>query len=89
MKLPRHIKPEIAHIGDTIRVTWKTDDVERSIVGVIAERDYQGSSRVLSTKEGHELLRYIPGNSTKTVVTLLAYGPVHDTPALFEMETIN
>jgi len=79
---PRTVKPETINRGDLIRVTWTTGDVERSILGRVAEREYQGRTRVLSTSDGQELLRYIPGISSTTKVTMIRRG---DDVALFEI----
>ena len=89
MKLPSYIRPETVHVGDTIRVTWKVDDTERTIVGTVAYREYQGASRVLSTASEHELLRYIPGNEPRNRVTVTLLHPSKDRsePTLFDMES--
>lgn len=82
---PKYVKPETVNRGDLIRVTWETGDASRSIQGVVAEREYQGSSRVLTTADGHELLRYIPGITASTKVMMIKRS---DAVALFEIGKI-
>lgn len=81
MKLPRYIKPETIHIGDTVKVTKKTKDAEVSIVGIVANRDYEGGYRVLRTEGEVELLRWHPSinEKNKATVTLLQESKTRNT----------
>ena len=61
-KLPqvRFLNPASIEVGDTVRTTWKTGDIEHSRVGRIAKREYDNSMRVFLTHDGQELFRWHP-----------------------------
>ena len=72
LPFPRFIRPEQVEIGDTVRVKVKTvQGVTPIREGVVAERDYRGSERVLLTAEGGELFAWHPSHGGPQV-TLLA-----------------
>lgn len=79
MNKARFVKPEQLRIGDTIRVTWKGEDTESSIVGKLAHRDHMMSSTSFTTKAGVVLfVRFgssgdaaVPGTGALATITLL------------------
>ena len=86
---PRYVKPETVHIGDVIRVTIKVSDTEQTTMGRVAEREYQGSWRVLKTELGVTLATYNPNIDMKNRqrITLIEAAPSRETSTpLFEME---
>ena len=89
-QLPRHIKIETTHIGDTIKVESVTGEIIRTVIGTVARREYQGDWRVLYVKDGQELYRYHPELTSRAKVTLLHSAPTRqaETPTLFDLEVI-
>lgn len=84
--LPRYIKVETVHIGDTIKVAKASGDVTIVTTGTVAERSYDGSYRRLYSREGILIAEYNPELSRKLTVTLLACAPTREQPALFDLE---
>lgn len=78
----RYIRPESIAAGDYIRVTDEFDDVKKHTEGKVHGIEYQGNVRVVFTAAGHELLRWVPGQ-TCSRVTLLDRKPLTEQPALF------
>lgn len=72
-KLPhvRYINAASVEIGDTVKVSWKTDDVEHTRVGIVAKRDYEGGMRVFYSPKGIEIFRWHPAHDKEYRVTLL------------------
>lgn len=92
MNKARYVKPEQLLIGDTIRVTWKDNDVERSVVGKLAHREHMMRSTLFSTKYGVTLfVRYgstdsavAVGSEAIATITLLDREP--DTSDMVELD---
>lgn len=88
----RYVKPEQLLIGDTIRVTWKDVDVERSVVGKLAHREHMMRSTLFVTKDGVTLfVRYgsadnavAVGSEAIATITLLDREP--DTSDMVELD---
>lgn len=80
--LPRYILPESLEIGDTITVTYApANGIVRTMTGTVAARDYEGTNRLLSTKEGAVLIAYGPSvRRTFAHITLLARRDAEQTP---------
>lgn len=74
LPLPRFVDAESVEEGDTIRVTWKVDDVEHTRTGKVARIHHMHGSRVRSfvTAGGQEIVLFTP--DTKARFTLLARG---------------
>lgn len=92
MNKARFVKPEQLCIGDTIRVTWKETDVERSVVGKLAHREHMMRSTLFTTKDGVTLfIRYgstenavAVGSEAIATITLLDREP--DTSDMLELD---
>lgn len=72
-KLPhvRYITPASVDVGDTIRVTWATGDIERSVVAVVHRVDVEYSGSIFYAPDGQEIFRWAPGLERRYRVTLL------------------
>jgi hypothetical protein len=83
LPLPRFIEPASIDIGDTVRASWKVGDVEHTRTGVVGSIEAVALQRVVYSKSGEEIYRYLIG-SRKLRVTLLKEAPA-EKPALFNM----
>jgi hypothetical protein len=69
--LPRHVKPEQVCMGDVVRVTLpEASGVIVTRTGRVGKRDYEGSVRVFTTREGTHLFSWVPGEKTPTLTLL-------------------
>lgn len=64
------MKAETLRIGDLIRVVRTEGDVQYSRTGRIASRAHEGNDRVLYSAEGHELLKWRPGQEQPRITLL-------------------
>lgn len=83
--LPRFISPASINIGDTIKVEWETPDVTHTRTGVVAKREYEGSMRVYTTKNGTELFRWHPAHKEHKITLLAAAKSADTQEALFDL----
>lgn len=68
---PKYIPAVNVHIGDVIRVSFIEDKgIVRTSTGRVAARAYEGSDRVLYTKEGGEIFRWNPSHKPPRVTLL-------------------
>lgn len=84
LPLPRFIDPASIAIGDMIRITWTVGAVEHTRTAIVADRQYEGPDRVLTAKDGQEIMRWHPAHKHGRV-TLLKESPESGAVPLFEM----
>lgn len=85
-KLPRRIDPANIRIGDVIRATSKSGDIEHSKLARVGSREYRGSERVYYSPEGHEIFTWVPGRKVYTVTLIKESDMLADTPLALFME---
>jgi len=74
--LPRYIEPASIELGDFIRVVWVSGDIEHTRTAHVAKREYEGQMRVLYTRDGQEIFRWLPGLKNVRVTLLDKVRPL-------------
>lgn len=85
LPLPRYVEPASIDEGDTIRVTWKVDDVEITRMAKVARIREDERGRVFYSPNGNEICAVARSNPRKLRFTLLAEAPPTRQEALFEI----
>ena len=85
LPLPRFVDPASVSEGDTVRVTWKVDDVEHTRTGTV-DKIERRFGWIFYTPHGHEIAHVQRNSRVKARVTLLSEAKPAQTESLFEME---
>ena len=85
LPLPRYIEPASVDEGDTVRVTWRADDIEITRTGKVDRIRDTRAGKVFYTPNGNELFTFQAGRNAR--VTLLATSDKPQ-PTLFDMHEV-
>jgi len=88
LPLPRYVEPASIDEGDTIRVTWKVDDVEISRTAKVDRIREDSRGKVFYSPNGNEICSVSRDNPRRIRFTLLAEAPAPKPEPLFDMEGV-
>lgn len=86
---PRYIECANVEVNDVIRVTWTAGGIEHQRTAQVYRIEEHGTNvYVFYTKEGHEIMHWIPGKANKRVVLMNRGRNVSDITELLGLENL-
>lgn len=86
--LPRYENPASVEVGDTIRVAWKTGDIEHTRTAKVYRKVDDGPYDIFFTEDGHEIFRWMVSGKFQPRITLLAVEQTASVIALDGIEEL-
>lgn len=79
LPLPRFINPASVEIGDLIKVAWSAGGIEHTRTARVYRRIDDGAVRAFFTREGVEIMHWLPEQDKKVRITLIEKAKVKET----------